>query len=125
MSASVSTRWRWPDSVVVAGDTVPCDGLDSLCDGADCLVHTAIRKDIIDNLPMQRIKDTLDYHSSPEEAADHRPRVGVDTLVLTHYVPPIPTGGAGDDWRELAAAHFDGTIEVGDDLHRQITIPTP
>ncbi len=41
--------------------------------------------------------------------------------MLTHYVPPIPAGG-GDDWRELAAAHFDGAIELGDDLHR-IDIP--
>ena len=30
----------------------------------------------------------------------------------------MPLGGTHDDWRALAAAHFDGTIEVGDDLHR-------
>ena len=105
-------------SVVAAGDTVPCPGLDSLCDGADALVHTVIRKDIIANLPLQRIKDTLDYHSSPEEAAQTATRGGVGTLVLTHYVPPIPTGGAGDDWRALAAEHFTGRVELGDDLHR-------
>jgi ribonuclease Z len=111
-------------SVVAAGDTVPCAGLDSLCIGANALVHTVIRKDIIANLPVQRIKDTLDYHSSPEEAADTAQRAGIDTLVLTHYVPPIPTGGDGDDWRELAAAHFDGTIELGDDLHRVDIVAT-
>jgi ribonuclease Z len=61
--------------------------------------------------------DTLDYHSSPEEAAQTAQRAGVQTLVLTHYVPPFPSGG-GDDWRALAAAHFDGTVELGDDLHR-------
>jgi ribonuclease Z len=105
-------------SVVAAGDTVPCPGLDSLCDDADALVHTVIRKDIIANLPLQRIKDTLDYHSSPEEAARTATRGGVGTLVLTHYVPPIPTGGAGDDWRALAAEHFTGRVELGDDLHR-------
>ena len=105
-------------SVVAAGDTVPCPGLDSLCDGADALVHTVIRKDIIANLPLQRLKDTLDYHSSPEEAAQTATRGGVGTLVLTHYVPPIPTGGAGDDWRALAAEHFTGRVELGDDLHR-------
>ncbi len=104
--------------VVAAGDTVPCAGLDSLCDGADALVHTVIRKDIIANLPMQRIKDTLDYHSSPEEAAQTAARAGVGTLVLTHYVPPIPTGGSGDDWKALAAEHFSGVVELGDDLHR-------
>ena len=105
-------------TVVAAGDTVPCPGLDSLCDGADALVHTVIRKDIIANLPMQRIKDTLDYHSSPEEAAQTASRGGVGTLVLTHYVPPIPTGGSGDDWKALTTEHFTGVVELGDDLHR-------
>ncbi len=104
-------------AVVAAGDTVPCEGLDRLSSGADCLVHTTIRKDIISQLPMQRIRDTLDYHSSPEEAAQTAARAGVHTLVLTHYVPPIPPGG-DDEWRALAASHFDGRIELGPDLHR-------
>jgi ribonuclease Z len=103
--------------VVVAGDTVPCEGLDRLCRGADALVHTVIRKDIIADIPLQRMRDTLDYHSSPEEAAQTAQRAGVSTLVLTHYVPAIPPGG-GDDWRALAAAHFDGRIELGEDLLR-------
>ncbi|MGA9277700.1 ribonuclease Z [Ilumatobacter sp.] len=105
-------------SVVTAGDTVPCDGLDALCGGADALVHTVIRKDIIANVPMQRMQDTLDYHSSPEEAAQTAAKADVATLILTHYVPPMPVSGTADDWRSLSAAHFDGTIEVGDDLHR-------
>lgn len=104
-------------AVVVAGDTVPCAGLDGLCRGAQALVHTVIRKDLIKGLPVQRMVDTLDYHSSPEEAAQTAQRAGINTLVLTHYVPAIPPGG-GDDWRALAAAHFDGAIEIGDDLHR-------
>jgi ribonuclease Z len=104
-------------SVVVAGDTVPCEGLDGLCTGAKALVHTAIRKDVIAGVPLQRLQDTLDYHSSPEEAAQTAQRAAVDTLVLTHYVPAFPPGG-GDDWRQRAAAHFDGSVEIGDDLHR-------
>ncbi len=104
-------------SVVVAGDTVPCEGLDQLCTGAQALVHTVIRKDVIRTIPLQRMIDTLDYHSSPEEAAQTAQRARMDTLVLTHYVPAFPSGG-GDDWRALAAEHFDGTIELGDDLHR-------
>ena len=110
-------------SVVLAGDTVPCDGLDALCEGADALVHTVIRKDVIEQVPLQRMKDTLDYHSSPGEAAQTAARGGVETLVLTHYVPPIPTGDSGEDWRALAAAHFDGRIEIGDDLHRVVIAP--
>lgn len=103
-------------SVVVAGDTVPCSGLDELASGATALVHTVIRKDIIETIPLQRLVDTLDYHSSPQEAAATARRAGVETLVFTHYVPAFPPGG-GEEWRELAAEHFDGTIEVGDDLH--------
>ena len=104
-------------SVVLAGDTVPCAGLDELSAGADAIVHTVIRKDLIAQLPIQRMLDTLDYHSSPEEAADTAARAGAGTLVLTHYVPPVPPGGA-EDYRTLAATRFGGRIEVGDDLHR-------
>jgi ribonuclease Z len=108
-------------AVVVAGDTVPCVGLDRLCAGADALVHTAIRKDIIATIALQRLQDTLDYHSSPEQAAETAERAGVATLVLTHYVPAFPPGG-GDDWRALASAHFSGRVELGDDLH-QVLVP--
>ena len=75
-----------------------------------------IRKDIIATMPKQRMRDTLDYHCSPEEAATTAQRATVGTLVLTHYVPPIPPG-AEDEWRDLAAAHFAGRIELGADLH--------
>jgi ribonuclease Z len=109
-------------AVVAAGDTVPCAGLDRLCTGAQALVHTVIRKDIIENIPMQRMIDTLDYHSSPAEAAQTASRARMQTLVLTHYVPAFPSGG-GDDWRTLAAEHFDGVIELGDDLHRVAVAP--
>lgn len=111
-------------SAVIAGDTVPCEGLDRLCVGAKALVHSVIRKDIIAGSPVMRMVDTLDYHSSPEEAAQTAARASIETLVLTHYVPPIPPGGDGADWRKRAAAHFDGRIELGDDLHR-IEVPAP
>ena len=29
-----------------------------------------------------------------------------------------PKPGTLDDWRALAAEHFGGRIEIGDDLHR-------
>lgn len=105
------------NSVVVAGDTIPCESLDALCAGADALVHTVIRKDIIANVPLQRMLDTLDYHSSPAEAGATATRAGVSTLVLTHYVPPIAPGGE-DEWVALAASEFEGRVELGADLHR-------
>ena len=102
-------------SVVLAGDSVPCDTLDALSTGADALVHTVIRKDLIALVPNQRLKDILDYHSSVEQAGATAARAGVGTLVLTHYVPPLAPGQE-DQWRALAASEFSGRIELGDDL---------
>ncbi|TXI65522.1 MULTISPECIES: ribonuclease Z [Mycolicibacterium] len=104
-------------SVVLAGDTVPCESLDRLATGAGALVHTVIRKDLVNQLPMQRIRDICDYHSSVEEAAATAARAGVGILILTHYVPGI-AAGTEDEWRALAASAFDRQIELGDDLHR-------
>jgi ribonuclease Z len=104
-------------SVVVAGDTVPCVGLDALAAGAGALVHTVIRKDMVEQLPMQRIRDICDYHSSVEEAAATAARAGVGILILTHYVPAI-AAGQEDEWRARAATEFDRQIELGSDLHR-------
>ncbi|MBX7453557.1 ribonuclease Z [Mycolicibacterium sp. 3033] len=104
-------------SVVLAGDTVPCPTLDALSAGAGALVHTVIRKDLVDAMPMQRIRDICDYHSTVEQAADTAARAGVGILILTHYVPPIAPGQE-DQWRALAATVFDRQIEIGEDLHR-------
>lgn len=104
-------------SVVLAGDTVPCLSLDDLAAGAGALVHTAIRKDLIDAMPMQRARDICDYHSSVEQAAATAARAGVGILILTHYVPAIQPGQE-EEWRTRAASAFDRQIEIGDDLHR-------
>jgi ribonuclease Z len=104
-------------AVVLAGDTVPCAGLDELARGADALVHTVIREDLVRAVPAPRFLDICDYHSTVEQAAMTAAEAGVSTLVLTHQVPAVAPG-AEDEWRARAAKHFDGRIEVGDDLLR-------
>ncbi|CQD17304.1 ribonuclease Z [Mycobacterium lentiflavum] len=111
-------------SVVLAGDTVPCASLDELAAGAGALVHTVIRKDIVTQIPQQRLQDICDYHSSVEEAAATAARAGVGTLVMTHYVPAL-LPGQEEQWRTLAAQEFGGRIELGDDLHRVEVAPRP
>ena len=102
-------------SVVIAGDTVPCPGLDQLCAGADLLVHTVVRRDLIEPLGLARLTDVLDYHSSVEDAARTAARNDVGTLLLTHLVP-APQPGAEDEWVALAKEHFGGTVVVAQDL---------
>jgi len=104
-------------SVVLAGDTVPCDSLDQLTAGADALVHTVIREDLVRALPVPRLLDICDYHSSVEQAGATAARAGVGTLILTHYVPALVPGDE-ETWRAMAATEFAGRIELGDDLLR-------
>src|SRR4029077_7713110 len=88
-------------AVVLAGDTVPCAGLDRRCTGADVYVQTVLRDDLVQLVPMQRFRDTIDYHSTVVQAAQTATRNRVRTLVLTHYVPSPPPGGL-DQWRTIA-----------------------
>ncbi len=102
-------------SVVIAGDTVPCGGLDLLADGTDMLVQTVVRRDLIESIGLPRLLDVLDYHSAVDDAARTAARGGVGTLVLTHLVPP-PTAGTEDEWLAQAAAHFAGRVVLASDL---------
>lgn len=101
--------------VALAGDTIPCPGLDTLTADADAYVQTVIRDDIVKLLPMARIQDILDYHSSVSQAGETAARNGVKRLVLTHLVP-APPPEQYDEWIAIAAEEFDGEILIGDDL---------
>ena len=102
-------------SVVIAGDTVPCSGLDELCAGADVLVHTVVRPDLIEQIGLPRLTDVLDYHSSVGDAAQTAARNGVGIIVLSHLVPP-PAPGSEQEWINLATEHFSGEVVVANDL---------
>jgi len=102
-------------SIVIAGDTVPCDSLDRLCDGADVYVQTVIRDDLVRQVPNPRLHDIIDYHSSVTQAAQTAKRSGVGMLVLTHMVPAVAPG-AEDEWIAIAREHFDGEIVLAHDL---------
>ncbi len=102
-------------SVVIAGDGIPCDELDELAQGATAYVQTVLRPELVKLLPAARLQDILEYHSSVEDAARTAARANVAKLVLTHYLPSMNSGDE-EEWRQIAAEHFDGEIVLGDDL---------
>lgn len=106
-------------AVVLAGDTVPCDGLDRLVAGATVYVQTVVRPSLVEPIPLQRFRDILDYHSSVADAGRTAARGGVGTLVLTHCVP-APAPGTAPEWIAEAAEHFAGEILLPDDLHEVV-----
>lgn len=102
-------------SVVIGGDSLPCDGLDRLCAGADVYVQTVLRRQLIENIPAPRLREILNYHSSTEDAADTAARGGVSKLVFTHMMP-TPAPGTEQDWINDTKGRFDGDVLLGSDL---------
>ncbi|WP_417515584.1 MBL fold metallo-hydrolase [Minwuia sp.] len=102
-------------AVAIAGDTVPCEGLDRICKNADVYVQTVIRSDIIANARGRRIRDVIDYHSDVKQAGETAARNDVRKLVLNHFVPPPPPGRE-EEWAADARDVFDGEILVSHDL---------
>lgn len=104
----------------LAGDTIPCAGLDELCTDADIYVQTVIRDDQVKQFaPLvpngQRFLDILDYHSTVAQAGQTAARNRVKILMLTHCVPAVQAGQE-EEWIGLARQHFSGTILLGPDL---------
>ena len=44
-------------AVVIAGDTIPCEGLDRLCAGADLYVQTVVRESVVRAIPAPRLQE--------------------------------------------------------------------
>jgi ribonuclease Z len=111
-------------SVVISGDTDKSSNLESVAKGADLLIHEVLIKSLISQVSdatgeagrprLQRLsKDILDYHTSPSEAAESANAAGVDTLVFTHLVPPVPVLREWFFMRDVEAGDVD--VMLGED----------
>ena len=101
-------------SAVLAGDTVPCTSLDALASGADALVHTAIRADLVRQIPFSgsgTSSTTTPRSSRPRATAA---RAGVGTLA-DDYVPP-----PGSGQKTSGRARGQGVQRSGRDRERSI-----
>ena len=109
-------------SIVISGDTAPCEGLLKLAQGADVLVHSALYVPALDRLVARvpnaaTLKQSIIAHqTSVEDAGRVAQAAGVKTLVLSHLVPAEDPEVTEQMWIDAARVHFRGPVIVGRDL---------
>ena len=104
------------EAVVIAGDTVPCAGLDELCAAAP--TSTCRPCSATTSCAWCRCSGSATRSTTTRPSCrPRRPRraAACGTLVLTHQIP-TPAPGAADEWIAIAREHFAGEIVFGEDL---------
>ena len=113
-------------SVVITGDTKLTPTVATAAKGADILVHEALQPTLVNILGAEFeaknmgnlahvMRDILNYHTTPEEAAAQANAAQVKHLVYNHIVPPLPVKFAYPAFVGDAAKFFSGPITVGED----------
>ena len=112
-------------SVVISGDTLPCESLRRQAEGVDLLLNEALQPEmlrIIGQAGAARSKvipkvatDILTYHTFPEEAARIAQDANVRRLVLHHIIPPTPMAFFNSAFLGDSGKYYDGPITVGVD----------
>jgi ribonuclease Z len=95
---------------------------------ADVLIHEALNPQMVEMLAAsldqdghtrqaKMTRDTIDYHTSPVEAAGIADEANVKLLVLSHIVPPLPNALTRHMFlRDVTAARGKGDTMIGRDL---------
>ncbi|HEX7776779.1 MAG TPA: MBL fold metallo-hydrolase [Parvibaculum sp.] len=112
---------------VVSGDTRKFENVAFFAKDADLLVHEALDDDMVrmiagglDQAGNTRLakmaRDTINYHTSPVEAAEIANEAHVQLLVFSHIVPPLPNALARHMFmRGVDAARGAGDTVLGRD----------
>jgi ribonuclease Z len=111
-------------SLVLSGDTKKSGAVLREATGVDLLVHEALSAPLLGVLKEGAAKavranlvkifdDILDYHASPEQAAETARDAKVRYLLLNHIVPPLPVPGMEQAFLGGAPALYNGPIRVG------------
>ncbi len=127
VSPAVGYRFDYKGrSIVISGDTSKSPSLVAAAKGADLLVHEALQPKLVvmmtEALAAKGIKNTaqitrdiLNYHATPEQAAESAQEAGVRQLVLSHIVPSIPSAFFYPAFLGDAPRRFTGPITIGED----------
>jgi ribonuclease Z len=113
-------------SLVVSGDTLPCDSLRRQAAGVDLLLHEALQPKMVQTLgnavrmsdragAAKITEDIPYYHTFPEEAARIARETGAKHLVLCHIIPPLPVAALNAAFVGDAKRYYNGPITIGVD----------
>jgi ribonuclease Z len=114
---AVGYRIETPDGVVaISGDTLVCDEVARLAEGADILVYEAMRFDPIRSRP-PHLRYIADYHADTRLIGAQAADLDIPTLMLTHLIP-APSNEADKQAfvGDIRGAGFTGELIVCDDL---------
>lgn len=113
-------------SVLISGDTSPSQNLAHFARGVDLLVHEALSRELVGVLHTAAVEserdniakitdDILNYHTTPEEAAEIARDAGAGALLFYHIVPPLPAPGLEGLFLSGVDAIYEGPVTVGVD----------
>lgn len=113
-------------SVVISGDTKKSSAVLREAKGVDLLVHEALAAPMVGLIGEAAAKagrhnvkklmaDIVDYHTSPEEAAEVARDAQVRFLLLNHIAPPLPLPGMEAAFLGRAGEIYTGPLRVGID----------
>ena len=112
--------------LTISGDTAYDDNMIEAARGADLLIHDGLQQDLVDIMEQSAnavgndqiaiiAHDILDYHATPEQAAQIAEDAGVDHLAFYHLIPPPPTRLLYPAYLGDAHKYFSGPITVTED----------
>jgi ribonuclease BN (tRNA processing enzyme) len=113
-----------PDrSIVISGDTKPCDSLIRLAREADVLVHEVLWPSAVDRLLANAYnaaalkKSILSHHTPAVEVGRVAAQARVKTLVLSHFVPAEDPAITEEMWTDaVRRGGYSGPVILGKDL---------
>lgn len=107
-------------SVVISGDTKPCDALIRLARGADVLVHEVLWPSAVDRMLANAYnaaalkKSILSHHTSAAEVGRVAAEAQVKTLVLSHFVPAEDSEITDEMWTDaIRGGGYKGPVILG------------
>jgi len=102
-------------SVVLSGDTRRSENLIRYSKGVDLLIHEVVSPEVLArlNFPAELSKTIIDYHTTPEQAAEIFSVVKPRMAVFSHIIQPAATE---KDILPLVRKTYAGAVELGEDL---------